>query len=380
MTTNNEWQLGLSLLQTLASDGHDAYIVGGALRNWLLKEASADLDIVTSATMDELEGIFPEAAIIGTNIPLLSMMKAKVRVEISELQGHSLMENLAARDFTVNAIAINERGEWIDPFYGKVDIERQVLRLVREDSIQSDPLRMLRAARLVADYQFTVDPRVAKSSKAERQRINTIAAERIGEELNRLLRSRDAASGMQWLAEQGILSILCPDATRLHKPPVFSALHKVNTLVEKWVVFFYLLGEENVRHCLKKWRLPKTMAKKAEQLFFYTKRRMEAPWDRWRLYEAGKTTALAAEKMAHILSGSVPGGVMNVRSLLAELPIQSRHELAVSPLEISTHMNWEPGPWLGDMLHALELAVVEQQVANERAALLTWAKERLYET
>ncbi|QQK76038.1 hypothetical protein HUG15_11045 [Salicibibacter cibarius] len=380
MNKNTVWQLGLLLLQTLTSNGHDAYIVGGAPRDWLLKEASADLDIVTSATMGELEGIFPGAAIIRTNIPLLSMMKANVRVEISELHGRSLAENLAARDFTVNAIAINARGDWIDPFYGKIDIEHRVLRLVREDSIQSDPLRMLRAARLMADCQFAVDPGVAKSSKAERQRLNSIAAERIGEELNRLLRSRDAALGMQWLGEQGILSILCPEATRLHKRPVFSALNNVDTLAEKWVVFFYLLGEKNVDHRLKKWRLPKTMAKKAERLFFYTEKRMEAIWDRRRLYEAGETVALAAEKTAHVLSDSVPGGEINVRSFLAELPIQSRHDLAVSPLEISAHMNCEPGPWLGDMLHALELAVVDRQVANERKALLTWAKECFCET
>lgn len=375
MTKSKECQVGFSLLQTLKGYGHDAYIIGGAPRDLLLKEAFADIDIVTTATMGDLEGIFPNAAIIRTNVPLLSMIKADVRVDISELHGRSLTENLAARDFTVNAIALNERGDWIDPFDGKGDIERRVLRLVHEDSIRLDPLRMLRAARLMADYQFTLDPRVAISCNAERHRLNTIAAERIGEELNRLLRSRDAAYGVQWLDEQGILSVLCPDATRLHIAPVFSALNKVDTLTEKWVVFFNQLGVKNVRHHLKKWRLPRVLIKKVDRLFFYTKKRMATAWDRRRLYEAGETTALAAEKMAHVLSDSVSEGETEVRSLLAELPIQSRHDLAVSPLDISAHMNCEPGPWLGDMLHALEMAVVDHQVKNERKPLLNWAKE-----
>ncbi|AXF54907.1 hypothetical protein [Salicibibacter kimchii] len=380
MNESKEWQVAFSILQTLKRYGHEAYIVGGALRDLLLKEAFVDLDIVTSATICELKGIFPSAVIIRTNIPLLSMRKNDVRVEISELHARSLMENLRARDFTVNAVALNERGEWIDPFHGQRDIERRELRLVREDSIRSDPLRILRASRLMAAYHFIADPGVAKACRAQRGHLNAIAAERIGEELNRLFQSRDAAYGMQWLDEQGILSILCPDASGLHKTPVFSPLNKVDTLTEKWVVFFYLLGEKNVRHRLKKWRLSKAMVNTVHRLFFYTGKRLMATWDRRTLYGAGEKTALAAEKTAHVLSDSVPGGEMNVRKLLAELPILNRHELAVSPLEISAHIEREPGPWLGNMLRALEMAVIDKQVKNEKGPLLTWVKERWDET
>lgn len=380
MNKSNEWQVGFALLATLNSYGHEAYIVGGALRDWVLKEAFVDMDIVTSATMRELGGIFPSAAIICTGIPLLSMKKNDVRVEISELHSQSLMENLRDRDFTVNAIALNERGDWVDPFHGKKDIEHRVLRLVHEDSIRLDPLRMLRAARLMAEYHFTADSGLTEACHAQRDRLNTVASERIGEEMNRLLHSCDPAYGVEWLGEQGILSKLCPDATSVHKNPVFSPLNKVDTLIEKWVVFFYQLGEKNVRSHLQKWRLSKAVAKQVDRLFFYTEKRLRAPWDRRSLYEAGEKTAGDAEKTAHALSGSVPGGEMHVRRLLAELPIQSRRDLAVSPLEISAHIHREPGPWLGDMLHALEMAVIDTQVKNERDPLLTWAKERLYET
>ncbi|SDI28226.1 hypothetical protein [Natribacillus halophilus] len=373
MKTTDEWRVASSLLNVLNDYNHEAYIVGGAVRNWLLQKPAEDLDIVTSAPLAEIADILPEATVIETSVPLLTMKKESVRVDISALKGESLEENLAARDFTVNAIAVNAKGAVIDPFHGQKDVHARVLRLLHDEAIAVDPLRILRAARLMANDQFLVDEATVNACKTYRYRLTRVPGERVGDELNRLLYTEHASKGFQWLAEQDIIAVLSPGTPDTSF--TFSALDMVDTLTEKWVVFFFQLGEEHIRTSLRKWRRSERLIKNVERLFFYTRKRLKSGWSRQRLYEAGQALAVAAEKTAHALSGNVPGGRIDVCRQIAALPISSRQDLAVHPLEISTYIDREPDAWLGEVLQELEKAVVDGEVSNERAAILAWVEE-----
>ncbi|MBB6449062.1 tRNA nucleotidyltransferase (CCA-adding enzyme) [Geomicrobium halophilum] len=372
-------QLGYALLNTIGDNGHEAYIVGGAVRDTFMEKELVDLDIVTSADMSEIIAIFPQATAIHTTVPLASMVMNGVHVEISELNGQPIVENLAFRDFTVNAIALNAEGEKIDPFLGEQDIQAGVLRLIDPVAITRDPLRILRVARFMAVYNLRPDQKLNDTCEVKQKLLHEVSPERIGQEMNRLLSSDDASKGLIWLWRRGVIAELF-SGTRMSPSPSFAAVAEAETLSEKWVIFLYMIGERDVRESLRKWRLSKKWIKNAERLFFYMKKRLSSVWSKHSLYHAGVALAVQAERTAHMLSDTVPGGKLDVERLIASLPIQSRQEIAVHPLEVSSYLNKEPGEWLGKILHELEIAIIDERISNEREALLAWVKERLYET
>ena len=180
------------------------FLVGGALRDALLDRSFADLDWLVA----DPEGTAREVAytLSGSVFPL-DEARGHWRVVAGEgvtrdfirLEG-ALEANLLERDFTVNAMAVDTEGRFIDPLGGRADLEKRVLRMVSRDNLWADPLRALRGVRLAAGLGFGLEPRTSAAIRelAEAQTSGDAplpAGERVGEELNRLLLGEGAAHG-----------------------------------------------------------------------------------------------------------------------------------------------------------------------------------------
>ncbi len=216
-----------ALLASLEEAGHRSFLVGGCVRDMLRGCPVADFDIATPASADELLGLLPRAIPIGLQHGTVMVPTRSGPVDVTAFrQGLRLEDDLAHRDFTVNAMAYDPgQGSLIDPFGGRADLARGVLRAVgcAADRLAEDPLRALRACRLVAVLGLRVDPEVEAALPGARPGLARVARERIRHELSELLLAGGVAEGLACLRRSGIESDLAPGAAA-DAGPVAAAL------------------------------------------------------------------------------------------------------------------------------------------------------------
>lgn len=202
----------------------EGYLVGGYVRDTLLDRPTRDIDIA----LPEALSIAPKLAeALGGKFFIMDKVNGIARVVLfDQTQGSqwhldfsTLHENigldLSLRDFTINAMAINLRGlegcHLIDPFRGKDDLERGTIRIVSKTVFQDDPLRLLRALRLSAEYNFTISEETEALMEAQSQLICQVSGERVREELCRLLSTPRAAEFLYYMDQRGLLTAIIPE-------------------------------------------------------------------------------------------------------------------------------------------------------------------------
>jgi len=234
MQTRNLSNQALQLLERvsnfLSSRGVKFYLVGGWVRDVLLGRPSYDIDLAIKDTAEVLASEF--AREFGGKFVLLDEVNQVARVVFPK-QGvyldfatfhDSIEEDLARRDFTVNAIALRyedflaarrsgQGAEFrlIDPFEGQQDLQRRLIRAVRPTIFREDPGRLLRAIRLAAELDFEVEENTRRLIQQDRELIRLTAAERIHEELMKLLETPNSARWLYELDHLGLLLLLFPE-------------------------------------------------------------------------------------------------------------------------------------------------------------------------
>jgi poly(A) polymerase len=206
----------------------ESYLVGGSLRDLLLEQPLADLDLAVAgdapglarALADRLGGHF---ALLDNERGVARIMldDAAVRyIDVAAMQGGSIEADLARRDFTIDALAAPLRplvaGEpvvVIDPHGGQRDLDHREIRIVSEHALADDPVRMLRAVRLAAQLELHITPETGAAIRAHAERIGESAAERQRDELMRALSMSRGAQALRQLDELGLLERLLPEVT-----------------------------------------------------------------------------------------------------------------------------------------------------------------------
>ena len=220
-----------------AAAGEEIALVGGPVRDAMLGRLHNDLDFTTSARPEVTERLLKGWAEaiwdIGRDFGTIGCRRGEWQVEITTYRseaydpesrkpsvkyGDSLVGDLARRDFTVNAMALTLPDQHLeDPFDGIVDLAHQVLRTPGrpEDSFSDDPLRMMRAARFSAQLGFTVAPEVQAAMADMAERITIVSAERVRDELVKLVLSPDPVRGLRLLVETGLAEHVLPELPAL---------------------------------------------------------------------------------------------------------------------------------------------------------------------
>jgi poly(A) polymerase len=217
--------------------GHELSLVGGPVRDAMLGRRHNDLDLTTSARPEQIERLLKGWADatwdIGRAFGTIGSRKGEFQVEITTYRseeydpssrkpavdfGDSLEGDLRRRDFTVNAMAVRVPSrEFVDPYGGVVDLAHGLLRTPGrpEDSFSDDPLRMMRAARFAAQLGFEVDPPVVAAMTAMAGRIEIISAERVREELVKLVLAAYPRLGLTLLVDTGLAALVLPELPAL---------------------------------------------------------------------------------------------------------------------------------------------------------------------
>jgi tRNA nucleotidyltransferase (CCA-adding enzyme) len=220
----------LDLCERLRSRGKRAWIVGGCVRDTLLGRAAADWDVATDALPRDLLSIFPRAIPTGIEHGTVTVVRDGRHYEVTTLRGEGtysdgrrpdwvefvddITADLARRDFTVNAIALDPlHGNLIDPFDGRGDLQRRVLRAVGDprQRFAEDGLRVLRAARFVATLELTLDPATEQAIAPTLDTYRKVAAERVRDEWLKTMKARQPSRAFDVMRRTGILAITCPE-------------------------------------------------------------------------------------------------------------------------------------------------------------------------
>jgi len=209
--------------EVLAARGTEAWLVGGTVRDALLGRPLHDLDLAVAGDAQGGARALAEA-VRGPAFRLSEQFgawrvldrRAGVTYDLTPLQGETIADDLAQRDLTLNAMALPLGAtELLDPYGGRADIERGVLRLVSEEALDRDPLRTLRLARFAAELGFACEPAAEEAARRHAHRVTEAAPERIWSELRHLVVADGVLAGLELAERTGVLAAVLPELAAL---------------------------------------------------------------------------------------------------------------------------------------------------------------------
>ena len=263
-----------ALLARLHGAGYAAYAVGGCVRDSLLGRTPQDWDLCTSARPEQVLALFGERQCIPTGLQHGTVTikyggqlyeTTTFRTEGAYTDGRhpdevhfvpDVRQDLARRDFTINAMAYNDAEGLIDPFGGQQDLQQGILRAVGDPAtrFEEDALRILRLYRFAARFGFAIDPPTGQAARALCAHLDCVSVERIEEELSKLL----AAPAPAAYLDEKILKVIIPElsapALQAAKPVVDACPAGTEDLPVRWAALLMSLGEDGTRKALKRLR------------------------------------------------------------------------------------------------------------------------------
>ena len=263
-----------ALLDTLHAAGYAAYAVGGCVRDSLLGRTAHDWDLCTSALPQQVMELFGTEQCIPTGLQHGTVTikyggqlyeTTTFRTEGSYTDGRhpdevqfvpDVREDLARRDFTINAMAYNEAEGLVDPFGGQKDLQNGLLRAVGEPQqrFAEDALRILRLYRFAARFGFALDAATARAARQLAPHLDCISAERIQEELAKLLAAPQPGAYLEPAVLAVVLPELTPENLTAAKPVVDACPAGEENLPVRWAALLGALGETDTRRVLKRLR------------------------------------------------------------------------------------------------------------------------------
>jgi len=407
------------IIEQLTVSGHEAVFVGGAVRDTFMGLPVKDVDIATSATPDQVLGLFPKCIPTGLQHGTVTVLHNGESYEITTYRTESAYENhrrpeevnyirelrgdLLRRDFTINAIALTARGETIDYFGGEADMELRIVRCVGDADarFQEDALRMLRAVRFISAYGFRPSFSTWKALLRHRNLLRHIAMERVQAELDKMLSSKRPQQALRWLAGSGLLRQLkdpipLPDVIfrsgisarrrNMEIVPLYNGLHRVKVLDSRWAAVCLIAGieMEQAMLAMRQLRFSNERRTRIAALLSIDAALAAAEGDKLRdacigvIIQHGKQAVQNWMCIAPIVPAySMQSGMdrlTHIKEIFLSVNVSTLKELQVNGREIMKHLDRKSGPWLSGLLMRLLHAAAAGELMNERNELLRQAR------
>jgi poly(A) polymerase len=239
----NARQLAENICRTLRASGHQAYLVGGCVRDILLGREPTDYDVATDATPDRVQALFPKSLAVGAQFGVVIVTEDAAQVEVATFRSDvgysdgrhpdrvafakSARQDVQRRDFTINALLLDpETDEVLDFVGGREDLRAGIIRAIGRPSerFEEDKLRMIRAVRFAARFRYAIEAATFAAIMRHAACISQVSAERIRDELTKILTEGAARRGFELLDETRLLPEVLPEIARMkgvEQPPQF---------------------------------------------------------------------------------------------------------------------------------------------------------------
>lgn len=386
---NDNFYNAAKLLHILEEHGHEAFFVGGCVRDFLLHRPISDIDIASSALPEEVMDIFEKVIPIGLAHGTVMVRFNHVSYEITTFRHHppdshssiedgtypvSIENDLHLRDFTINALAMDRHGKLVDLFNGQQDLKDKTLRGVgnARDRFLEDPLRMLRGIRFVSQLGFSLEPQTCNEITILKEKLETVAVERITGELTALFQGtfiNDAMVYMKKIQLYRHIPVWKTYPTIVHKIPKY--LTSFHSIAEVIALLHYLDESITIGKWVKEWKCSNHTKQIAlrlyKALFLYD----EQGLTHWVVYHLKQEDYSAYLHLVKILKQtSIEHEFYNIT---ATLPIMNRAELNVNGDDIQQVFSDIPkGKWIEDCLKEVEYRVVMGLLTNNNQIIKEW--------
>ncbi len=236
-------ELAGKICAKLRAEGHQAFLVGGCVRDLLLGREPADFDVATDARPERVQELFPDSLAVGAQFGVIIVLDEGAQVEVATFRSdvgysdgrhpdrvefaQSAEEDVRRRDFTINGLLMDcSSGQVWDYVRGREDLREGIIRAIGEPEkrFREDKLRMIRAVRFAARFGYTIEPATFAAIKKLAAEISVVSAERIRDELTKILTEGAARRGFELLDETGLLREILPEISLMkgvQQPPQF---------------------------------------------------------------------------------------------------------------------------------------------------------------
>jgi poly(A) polymerase len=230
----NARELAERICRVLDEAGHQAYLAGGCVRDLVLGREPVDYDVATDAVPARIQQLFPNSVSVGARFGVILVVEDSVQVEVATFRsdvGYSdgrhpdavvfsstPEEDVRRRDFTINGLLMDpRRGEVLDFVGGRDDIRAGLVRAIGEPELRfrEDKLRMVRAARFAARFGYTIEPATLAAIRELAPQVTQVSAERLREELTKILTEGAARRGFELLDETRLLEVVLPEVAKM---------------------------------------------------------------------------------------------------------------------------------------------------------------------
>ena len=351
-----------NILTKIESSGYEAYLIGGYVRDLLVGKTTYDIDITTNATPRELLEIFPSSNtknLGGIDFKIKEYhfeittyreeIKYKNRKPIEYNYVDNLLTDLNRRDFTINAICMNKKGEIIDLINGTEDLRNYKIRMIGsiESKIKEDPLRILRGIRIATNLNFTIESNLYKSFKENIKEVLTLSSTRIKEEIDKILLSDYVRKGLKLLEELGASKIL---KIENHEDivPIKSLEGMYAQIKIGYDLPFTKVEKDNIEK-LKKILKEKEITKET-------------------IYQYGLYLCLIAADIKSI-------NKKTINKMYKELPIHDKNEINIKAEELMQEFGI-CGKMISTTFEELEHLIINNKLKNKRSEIIKYLKQK----
>jgi len=405
---------GLFIVKKLNDFGFDAFLVGGCIRDLILKKSVSDWDIATLAPVGEIINSFKDFKIVtvGEKHGTILLVRNHLQYQISTFKSiygiqANLQSDLRCRDFTINSMAYNEKSGLIDLSNGIEDIREGIIRFNEsaQDRIKEDPLRMLRAIRIACELAFKIKKTTLDGIYDHHELIQKVSIERIRDEFVKILLSNDPRRGIKLLYQLKLLRFIIPElqkcaATKkryfLNNKDSFKIILDMleilpSKLILRLSLILYILkstyileGQKEITtKILRRIRFKNTTIKNVgimtrenwEAVDFCEKEDirqlafrigMENLEDFWELRKTFIKTSRNSEKSKLV---EIKTGENNLKEIFKEKPPVSLTDLAIKGTDL-IELGYKEGKILGETLKKILQIVIDNPELNEKKILL----------
>ncbi|MEB7724938.1 CCA tRNA nucleotidyltransferase [Mammaliicoccus fleurettii] len=401
MSANQVFEDAKWIIEALENQGHHAYFVGGSVRDYLMDKHISDVDITTSALPEEVESIFDKTLPIGKEHGTIIVLGSGQQFEVTTFRKDGdyvdhrrptsvqfvtdLYEDVARRDFTMNAIAMDKSYQLHDYFNGLKDINNKIIKAVGTpiDRMEEDALRIMRGVRFQAQTGFNIDDETKEAMSQSAHLLDKIAIERIVVELKKMISGNYVYHIIQTMKDMAIFKYI-PFFKNSNLETIFIPQHSNFELWIASLCYIYHLELSSLNH------LKISNKEKHEIISYYNlfnefeNRNISKVEMTSMIYNYGNNKVNKVIQFIYENNQSLNiqfhPTIMNtilVNEIYDKLPIYDKSDLSINGQIIMNEFNKNSGPWIKDILNKVEQAVILNKVNNTQNELIEWVRENV---